>query len=226
MPLAEVRFSYVLFLLLIVRSGTFYIAGCWLVPILILLQLLGALVAGSMSEVAYWAHIGGFLAGLPFGVVERYWRTWAKRVTGGRQATGLSQKDVSAYRMKDRLVTAIIDEDVAEAYAAYRSLRETLPGERPPHEDLRSLCSLLEARGELERALEVYREVTNDPEYHARFRARMALALGELYLERLGDREAGSLVYQKLAWRFEHTQEALIARERLKKMSADVEEDP
>ncbi|MCH8052709.1 MAG: rhomboid family intramembrane serine protease, partial [Planctomycetes bacterium] len=50
-----------------IRGGTFQIASYWMILFWLMFDIWG--VASSGDSVAYWAHLGGFLAGLSLGAV-------------------------------------------------------------------------------------------------------------------------------------------------------------
>lgn len=70
-PLNKVNVFYLVF----IKIGTFEIAGKWLLSLWFILDLWGGL--SGQGDIAYWAHIGGFLVGLGFGLAAlgREWVT-------------------------------------------------------------------------------------------------------------------------------------------------------
>jgi membrane associated rhomboid family serine protease len=56
----------------VVKPGTFEISGFWLILLWFLMDIFGALSGGG--DIAYWAHVGGFLAGLGSGFLLLYLR--------------------------------------------------------------------------------------------------------------------------------------------------------
>ncbi|MDD5705734.1 MAG: rhomboid family intramembrane serine protease [Kiritimatiellae bacterium] len=63
-PTNRVNCFYLWFL----RAGTFDIAGYWLILFWFIVDAWQA-IGGAANGIAYWAHVGGFLAGLGIGVV-------------------------------------------------------------------------------------------------------------------------------------------------------------
>jgi len=53
---------------IVFKPGTFEISGYWLILLWFVMDILGA-VFGAGGEVAYWAHIGGFLGGFGCGIL-------------------------------------------------------------------------------------------------------------------------------------------------------------
>jgi membrane associated rhomboid family serine protease len=70
-PLNEIKCVWVI----LIQGANFKVAGYWLILFWFAWDIIWA-VTGLGGEVAYWAHIGGFLAGMGMGVACLKWR-WA-----------------------------------------------------------------------------------------------------------------------------------------------------
>jgi membrane associated rhomboid family serine protease len=66
-PLNTITCWYFFWIFLSVRTGTFEMSGYWVVLFFLVFDIWGALTGGGM--VAYWAHLGGFAAGVMVAII-------------------------------------------------------------------------------------------------------------------------------------------------------------
>ncbi len=79
-PRNKIRFFYFIFIVFIIRWGTFKLASFWAIGMWFVMQLFSHASSGGFSPVAYGAHIGGFVVAFiilgPFvllGMIKVFW---------------------------------------------------------------------------------------------------------------------------------------------------------
>jgi membrane associated rhomboid family serine protease/Flp pilus assembly protein TadD len=106
--------------------GTFYIASGWAIGLWFALQLLGSLLsfhAGEATRVAYWAHVGGFGAGLLVALVfnrvvprDELERSIALYFARGRADRAIDRYERFRKKFPWRTLSPILQHEIAEAY--------------------------------------------------------------------------------------------------------------
>ncbi len=89
------------FVLLLIKPIMFGVSGYWIVSLWFIFDILGA-ISGSQG-MAYFAHIGGFLAGVGFAILmlKRKWVVMEKDEKSLLELLGLEKKPVIAEPRKD-----------------------------------------------------------------------------------------------------------------------------
>jgi tetratricopeptide (TPR) repeat protein len=212
MPLAEIRVTGCCFCLPV--HGR--IAAFWFLPLWFLLELLRAYLseAGPHAGVAYWAHVGGFLVGVPMGVLLRV-------SEGEQEDTALSpserEANVAAQVLEmreDDLRKIVRRGDFAIAWELYRRLDEEFPGILLDTGLQLSFAALAEQEGRYEEALSFYRALANSNRVEEA-RARAAYRMGMIYLEKKADPQKAAHIFQILIRKFPMADAARGAEEKL-----------
>lgn len=63
-PKNKIKFFYILFIFFFIRWGTFKLASLWAIGAWFIMQLFSHATSGGYTNVAYGAHIGGFIGGV------------------------------------------------------------------------------------------------------------------------------------------------------------------
>jgi membrane associated rhomboid family serine protease len=196
---------------------SFHLAAIWFLPLWFLLEFTRAKWGGAGPEahVAYWAHVGGFLIGIPVGVLVRASESGKK----GKPSEELEEtrENVAALmfqRNQRELRGHLVDGDFPAAWLTYSQIQAEFPGALVDSDCQLSLGELAVREGEYHRAIELYRTLANSNRSEE-IRARAAYRMGVVYLERLADREQAVRVFQILINKFPETDAARGAEERL-----------
>jgi membrane associated rhomboid family serine protease len=215
MPLAEIRVTGCFFCMPV--HGR--IAAFWFLPLWFLLELLRAYFSegGPSAGVAYWAHVGGFLVGVPMGVLLRI----SEKEQGAGAPSGAEEEANIAARvleMREGDLRRIVREgDFNLAWELYRRLDEEFPGILLDTGLQLSLASLAEQEGRYAEALALYRALANSNRVEEA-RARAAYRMGIIYLDREADHRQAARVFQILIRKFPSTDAARGAEEKLEEI--------
>ncbi len=122
-PRNQIKFFY---WVLFVFFGTFYIASAWALGFWFVLQLgtsFLSLHAGEATGVAYWAHVGGFGAGLLVALVfnrvvprDELERSLALYFARGRADRAIDRYERFRKKFPWRTLSPILQHEIAEAY--------------------------------------------------------------------------------------------------------------
>jgi len=194
------------------------IAAVWFLPFWFLLEFVRASwgTSGGGGDVAYWAHVGGFLIGVPIGVMVRL----SERARGRAPAEGEAEPDANVAalvfrRKQDDLRSHLHVNDFAAAWALYSQLQLEFPGALLDSDCLLLLADQAVREGRFREAVDLYRSLANSNRSD-QVRARAAYRMGVVCLENLADQDRASRVFQILVNRFPDTDSARGAEEYLR----------
>jgi tetratricopeptide (TPR) repeat protein len=170
---AEIRIFYLIWIILRPFYGVFTMRAYWALPLWILQQLFGMWIEGTLSPIAYSAHVGGFALGI-----------------------------VAALIMKIAGADTALKEKSAQEATIYTQDRRYLEGLKQLGEGNTSLAAasfrslLAEQPDNLDAALELYR-IEDDPQ-----RAIKVASRAVLLARRSGDLDTVISIYTDLNQRF------------------------
>jgi len=194
-----------------------YVAAFWLIPFWFLINFLGATLSPEQgSATGYWAHLGGFFAGLPFGILSRIWVAREQRAEK-EPPPAIDSPAAMLARYREGIHSFIIAGDFDSAWTAWQNMQADFPKALLSIEDQFALARLAEKREIYDAAALAYRILANSN--HAdEIRARAAVHMGGLYLDRLGDKDRAALIFQKVISKFPRTDAVRDAEQRLEEI--------
>ncbi len=174
----RIRFLYFFWpLVLFLRPviGTFKLYAAVALGLWFLQQLFyGLLSAGVAQDVAFWAHVGGFLFGTAAGVGLRFFKVEEKflapKIEKEIEKVELNPKMLQAFALKDKgdlkgaisLLREVVSEEPKNVDARLELARSCLAnGDKgDAASEFEKAIDVLFAKGEAETALSIYREVS------------------------------------------------------------------
>jgi len=198
------------------------IAAFWFLPLWFLKELVFASYTGAEAGagVAYWAHVGGFLVGVPMGVLLRFSEK-AGRQSAGSEAEAGENIAAQVLQMREGDLERLVREgNYTLARELHRRIDQEFPGVLLHSGLVLAFAELAEREGDHEEALALYRGLANSNRLEEA-RARAAYRMGVIYLDKMADPDRAARVFQLLVGKFPGTDAARGAEEQLEHIFRD-----
>ena len=191
-PFGELKITCVIMLLMIYwRLVTFWCAALFLAPFFVLTNILLHSI-DLQGQVAYMAHLGGFLFAIPAGMLYRH--LFYEPKPPPKPDTLILEEDqppkepeTEQERLQRDLKMALYDRRRKDAVRIYDSLREHSGSIGLIPVDNLQLAEAFEWEKDYLKAKEVYLQLANNAEIDPDLRSRAALGLAKLYIHHLGN---------------------------------------
>ncbi len=204
-PLAEIRITFVIMVMVYYwRVRTFWTAAFFIAPLYVLLNLLFNAI-DIEGQVAFMAHVGGFLFAIPCGLLFRALFP-VPRPAPVAEIKLEEEQPKPPQNERERLIQDL--KDALYSHLRPKAMRLYQQGKKQfgslplPAVDSLALAEAMVWEEQFRSAVEVYKQVAKSKAADPTLRARAALEVGRLYVGPLGDIPRGVRVFRRALERF------------------------
>lgn len=204
-PMSEIRITYIImFMMRYWRKPTVWTAALFIAPFFVLMNIILYSI-DLEGQLAFMAHVGGFLFAIPCGLLFRQLFKSPRqperptiKLEEEQPRKQLSDQDRLILSIKEALYT----HHRRNAIQGYQEAKARFGKIALPAVDMIALAEAMVWEDEIFMAMEVYKETAGETRFPESLRARAAHQLGCLYLERSGNPRQGIRILRRALQRF------------------------